>query len=412
MKRSVLLVLCVLLLLSLAPGAAAAEYPGALRTSRYCPEAPMKDHRALFSAIEGGGLNTSLTRSMASYILAGLMEADTDGYTADAVTDVAGSHPYAQAVYWAVNKGLFLLDGGVFLPDQPISREDLALAVSQSLLTAGRELPRINERYSFFDMGLMNNVKQEAAVCVQRGGVMLENGDGYFCPYEGVTIAEAEHIFLRLAGGMRLKFPDAPVSTVKESAPVDDSWFDDACFIGHSQVVGMSDYFNLPNADFYAVIGHKAAEVLQFPWYTMPSGRMGTLKNSLSMATYGKVFIMLGVNDFEKKDQEEKFMVPMRQLLDLVKTYQPQARIYLISVAPVGRETKNNLLYNPENVIFYSQMIKDLSREYGTEYLDIFRYLSDEDGYLRDDVGAGDGIHFKAKSYAIIKDFFKCHTGS
>jgi hypothetical protein len=119
----------------------------------------MKDHRALFSAIEGGGLNTSLTRSMASYILAGLMEADTDGYTADAVTDVAGSHPYAQAVYWAVNKGLFLLDGGVFLPDQPISREDLALAVNQSLLTAGRELPRINERYSFFDMGLMNNVK-------------------------------------------------------------------------------------------------------------------------------------------------------------------------------------------------------------------------------------------------------------
>ena len=388
MKRSVLLVLCVLLLLSLAPRAAAAEYPGALRTSRYCPEAPMKDHRALFSAIEGGGLNTSLTRSMASYILAGLMEADTDGYTADAVTDVASSHPYAQAVYWAVNRGLFLLDGGVFLPDQPISREDLALAVSQSLLTAGRELPRINERYSFFDMGLRTNVKQEAAVCVQRGGVMLENGDGYFCPYEGVTIAEAEHIFLRLAGGMRLKFPDAPVSTVKESAPVDDSWFDDACFIGHSQVVGMSETT------------------------TMSSGRMGTLKNSLSMATYGKVFIMLGVNDFEKKDQQEKFMVPMREILDLVKAYQPEARIYLVSVAPVGRETKNNLLYNPGNVIFYSQMIKALSREYGTEYLDIFRYLADDDGYLRDDINAGDGIHFKAKRYDIIKDFFKCHTGS
>ena len=187
---------------------------------------------------------------------------------------------------------------------------------------------------------------------------MLENGDGYFCPYEGVSVSEAESIFLRLAGGMRLIFPEAPISTVKESAPVDDAWFDDACFIGHSQVVGMSEYFNLPNVDYYAVIGHKAAEVLQFPYYTMPSGRMGTLKNSLSMASYGKVYIMLGVNDFEKRGREDEFILPMRQILELVKTSQPQARIFLVSVAPVGRETKNNLLYNPENVIMLYPVLK------------------------------------------------------
>lgn len=412
MKRSALLILCVLLVISSAPGAAAAEYDGAMRTSRYCTEAAMKGYRTLFAPIESGGLSKALTRSMTAYILAGLMDADTDGYSPASAADVSDSHPFAQAVYWAVNKELFTVEDNAFLPDQPISREDLAFAIKQSLLAAGQELPKINEQYSFLDNGLMNYVKQEAAVTVQRGGIMLENGDGYFCPYESVTVEEAEHIFLRLAAGKRLKFPDAPLSTVEEGAPVDDSWFDDACFIGHSQVVGMSEYFNLPNADFYAVIGHKAAEVLEFPWYNMPNGRMGSLKNALSMASYGKIYIMLGVNDFEKKDKEEKFMVPMRQLLELVKTSQPDARIYLISVAPVGRETKNNLLYNPENVIYYSQMIKDLSREYGTEYLDIFRYLADDDGYLREDINAGDGIHFKAKRYDIIKDYFTCHTGS
>ena len=45
---------------------------------------------------------------------------------------------------------------------------------------------------------------------------------------------------------------------VPESAAVNDSYFDDACFIGHSLVVGMSDYFRLPNADFYAVNGISA----------------------------------------------------------------------------------------------------------------------------------------------------------
>ena len=144
----------------------------------------------------------------------------------------------------------------------------------------------------------------------------------------------------------------------------------------------------------------------------MPSGRMGTLKNALSMASYGKVYIMLGVNDFEKRGREDEFIGPMRQLLELVKASQPDARIYLVSVAPVGRETKNNLLYNPENVIYYSQMIKDLSREFGTEYLDIFRYLADDDGYLREEINAGDGIHFKAKRYDVVKSFFKCNTGS
>ena len=57
-------------------------------------------------------------------------------------------------------------------------------------------------------------------------------------------------------------------------------------------------------------------------------------------------------------------------------------------------------------------MIKDLSRDYGTEYLDIFRYLTDDDGYLREEINAGDGIHFKAKRYDVVKSFFKCNTGS
>ena len=412
MKRTVVLILCALLLLSAAPKAAAVEYDGALRTSRYCAQAPMAGYRSLFDSIESGGLNRTLSRAMSAHILSGILDADLDAHTAPVVSDIAADHPYARAVYWAVDTGLFTAENGLFSPDQNVTREDLAYAIRQALLNDGKTLPGINDRYYFGDAGLMNYAKQEAAAMVQQGGVMLENGDGYFCPYEGVTVAEAEHIFLRLAGGMRLMFPEAPVSTVQESAPVDDAWFDDACFIGHSQVVGMHDYFNLPNADFYAVIGHKAAEVLEFPWYNMPNGRMGSLKNALSMASYSKVYIMLGVNDFEKKDQEQKFMVPMRQILDLVKTYQPDARIYLVSVAPVGRETKNNLLYNPENVIYYSQMIKDLSREYGTEYLDIFRYLADDDGYLPAEIDAGDGIHFKAKRYDVIKNFFLCHTGS
>ena len=71
-----------------------------------------------------------------------------------------------------------------------------------------------------------------------------------------------------------------------------------------------------------------------------------------------------------------------------------------------------NIAYNPANTALYSQAIKDLAREYGTEYLDVFRPLADSEGYFLDVYNAGDGIHIKPKEYPVIEDFLRCNTGS
>ena len=68
-----------------------------------------------------------------------------------------------------------------------------------------------------------------------------------------------------------------------------------------------------------------------------------------------------------------------------------------------------NIRYNPENTIFYSQMLKDLAREYGTEYLDVFRILCDSEGYFKEGY-SGDGIHIKPKIYPVFVDYLKTHT--
>ena len=102
-------------------------------------------------------------------------------------------------------------------------------------------------------------------------------------------------------------------------------------------------------------------------------------------------------------------MTPMRKILDLVRELQPDATIYIISLTPVGRATPNLILYNRENTIFYSQMLKDLSREYGTEYLDVFRLLCDSEGYFKEGY-SGDGIHLQAKYYPLFADFLRTHT--
>ena len=106
----------------------------------------------------------------------------------------------------------------------------------------------------------------------------------------------------------------------------------------------------------------------------------------------------------------ERFLPYMRQILDMVKKTQPDADIYILSLVPVGRLTPDNISYNPENVTVYNQALKALSREYGTEYLDMFRLLSDPEGYYQPQYDAGDGIHIQALQYGVLKDFLKCHT--
>ena len=91
---------------------------------------------------------------------------------------------------------------------------------------------------------------------------------------------------------------------------------------------------------------------------------------------------------------------------------QPEATVYLISLAPVGRATPLNIAYNPENTSLYSQALKTLSREYSAEYLDIFRMMADAEGYFKDYFNAGDGIHIHPSGYQDLENFIKCHTAS
>lgn len=297
-------------------------------------------------------------------------------------------------------------------PDTVLNREELSSLLFNISEKLCYSLPDINTPFAFTDAGAFT-VDPVAVQKMQTAGIIIEKPDGSFSPDDPVSASELQGILLRYLHAGKFSFDSrvVPIGTITTTAPVDDNWFDDACFIGHSQVVGMSNYFKLPNADYYAIIGHTAREALEFPYYPLPNGGDGALSKALSQRSYGKVYIMLGINDCTNKDDQlEKFLTPMREILDLVHETQPQAQVYMISLAPTGRETPNNICYSLDNVLLFTQAVKSLSREYNTEYLDLFRFMSDENGYMLNEFNAGDGIHIDAHHYDEIKDFLKCHT--
>ena len=414
MKRiiSALIILCLFSVLVFSASAMETQQPDN-RTSRYCASASMSEYRDLFKEAEATGLSSPLSRIHAAVILQKLCLGSIREETAMDIPDLNSGSTFSSAAYWAVKNGLIKLIDGQFLPGNAMSREALCVALQGCLPYMDGTLPLINDRFPFFDGESMFRQEREAAALMQRSGVFIEEKDGFFHPFDPVTVLQTEQIVLRFIGGQERRFISLPETTVPESDPVPDSWFDDACFIGHSQVVGMQRYFNLDNADYFAVVGHTAQNVLDFPYYEIPNSRMGTLQQALQKGHYSKVYVMLGINDCsDREDRVNEFKAPMRQILDMVREYQPGATLYILSVAPVGRYTPMNIIYNPENVILYSQALKDLAREYDAEYLDLFRFMSDSEGYLLSSIDAGDGIHFIGSSYEIIKNYLKCHTVS
>ena len=327
-------------------------------------------------------------------------------------SDVDVSQWYAAGTAWAIKKNIVPHDGsGSFRPDDPVTRETLLVTLYRCANAYGVSLEAINPWYTFLDGGLMTPEAQTAAFTIQRAGVMIEDTDGYFHYRDAVPLAEGEEVILRFLGTQRDILTALPVSTVAESEPVSDDWFNDVCFIGHSQIVGMQKYSGLSGPDYYAVVGHTAQAVVDYEFYELPDGRYGTLSDALHAKSYGKVYIMLVINDSSLRDDRvERFMNPMRTILDLVKETQPDAKVYLLSLVPVGRYTPMNELYNPDSTVFYSQLVKTLSREYDTEYIDLFRMMCDKAGYFLNSFNSGDGIHIQSDRYPEIVEYLKRHT--
>ena len=86
--------------------------------------------------------------------------------------------------------------------------------------------------------------------------------------------------------------PTAPLPVYGE----EESWFDDALFIGDSRMVGLSMYARLGEADYFAGVG---LSVFQLFSQTASDTYFGEtdLESLLCSREYGKIYIMLGLNE-------------------------------------------------------------------------------------------------------------------
>lgn len=195
-----------------------------------------------------------------------------------------------------------------------------------------------------------------------------------------------------------------------EYVTADESYFDDAVFIGDSRTVGLCDYAGLDNATFYASTGLTVYKIFDAQIASVEGSRQKiTIEEALSEKQFSKIYLMLGINEMGT-GTVESFMKRYKDVVAHLQELQPDAVIYLQAIMRVsGERSAKGDYINNEGIDARNAEIAKLADNRTIFYLDVNPLVCDEDGGLVKDY-TFDGVHLKAAYIEIWKRFLMEHT--
>lgn len=197
---------------------------------------------------------------------------------------------------------------------------------------------------------------------------------------------------------------------VPETEAVDESYFDDAAFIGDSRTDGFRLYSGIKNGTF---IVHTGLSVFQVDSKNITfKGKKMKVLDALGKGTYGKVYICLGVNELGMKN-DEGYRDHFAKLVDDIRAQQPDATIYLQLLIPVNEKKcrEKGIASYIENghLQTYNDILREVAQEKHVFFVDPAEDIVDETGEPPYDT-VSDGVHFKRAPYKLWFDYLKRHT--
>ena len=189
-----------------------------------------------------------------------------------------------------------------------------------------------------------------------------------------------------------------------EFATVDESYFDDALFIGDSRTVGLRDYTDLSeHADFYCETSLTIYKAL-----TQKFKGKGTVEEALLKNTYGKIYIMVGVNELGQ-GTTENFMEKYTEVVDFLCEKAPQARIFVQGIMRVtGKKHHSDAIFNNNNINARNNAIATLADNEQIFYIDVNEVVCDEEGHLNTEY-TYDQLHLLGMYNDLWKQFLMSH---
>lgn len=185
---------------------------------------------------------------------------------------------------------------------------------------------------------------------------------------------------------------------------VDESYFDDVLFIGDSRTVGLRDYTDLSeHADFYCETSLTIYKVLEENF----KGQ-GTVTDALAAKDYGKIYLMVGINELGRGTTED-FMAEYTKVVDTLHELAPEAKIFIQGIMRVsGKKNASDAIFNNSNIDARNNAIATLADNVQFFYIDVNEAVCDEEGNLKEEY-TFDQIHLLGVYNDLWKQFLLEH---
>ena len=167
-------------------------------------------------------------------------------------------------------------------------------------------------------------------------------------------------------------------------------------------------YGGIDDAAYYTAQGLMVNTALVKTVVTL-DGRQVSIPDALDKRTFGKIYVMLGINELGWKSQD-RFIQYYGQLLDMLREKCPDAVIYVQSLPPVSREkSESDEVYNNTRVALYNKCIQKAIEGRDVVWLDVGAALRDADGCMPEG-STFDGIHLNREYCRKWADFLRGNT--
>ena len=204
---------------------------------------------------------------------------------------------------------------------------------------------------------------------------------------------------------------EEPWAPVAETMAVEDSYFADAAFLGDSRTEGFYLYSGLKEGAYFYAVGSTVESVFSKKVWGPEESKIPLLDAMAKGGPYGKIYVMLGVNELGWS-KAEVFRDQYVKVIQRLQEDHPGAEIIIQPVFPVSSKQETKKTYvNNARIQTYNEIIMTIAEEMGCFYVNMTEAVVGEDGCLRPEL-TSDGVHLNIKGCKLWLEYLKTHSVS
>ena len=192
------------------------------------------------------------------------------------------------------------------------------------------------------------------------------------------------------------------VNPVPKGEKQDESYYDDAIFIGSRTLAGLGDYGFVPSEN---MLVSESITLANFSTVILSAdGAESGIAETVERKNAEKIYIMIGMNDLSERGNAG-FFGGLESFIESMSGKE----IYLMSLMPVPAERENDVAFNSD-IDEYNSLLLKFADKMNVHYLDVNTDFRGNDGKLPAAYAETNGIRMKKEIYGRLSDYILSHT--